>query len=49
MKEYFKKILNIVYVKDDTIEYIEKDSKKIAKKTYITSNPKPDIIESPLI
>ena len=34
MKEYFKKILNIVFVKDETIEYIEKDSKKIAKKTY---------------
>ena len=34
MKEYFKKILNIVFVKDEAIEYIEKDSKKIAKKTY---------------
>lgn len=34
MKEYFKKILNIVFVKDEVIEYIEKDSKKIAKKTY---------------
>lgn len=34
MKEYFKKILNIVFVKDEAIEYIEKDSKKIAKNTY---------------
>lgn len=34
MKEYFKKILNIVFVKNEAIEYIEKDSKKIAKKTY---------------
>ena len=28
MKEYFKKILNIVFVKDEVIEYIEKDIKK---------------------
>ena len=34
MKEYFKKILNIAFVKDEAMEYIEKDNKKNANKTY---------------
>lgn len=34
MKEYFKKILNIAFVKDEAMGYIEKDNKKIANKTY---------------
>lgn len=34
MKEYFKKILNIAFVKDEAMDYIEKDNRKIANKTY---------------
>ena len=34
MKEYFKKILNIAFVKNEAMEYIEKDNKKNANKTY---------------
>lgn len=34
MKEYFKKILNIAFVKEESMEYIEKDNKKNANKTY---------------
>lgn len=34
MKEYFEKILNIAFVKDEAMEYIEKDNKKNANKTY---------------
>lgn len=34
MKKYLRKILNILFIRNEAIEYIEKDSKKIAKKTY---------------
>lgn len=34
MKEYLRKIWNIVTIKDETLGYIEKDTKKTAKKTY---------------
>ena len=34
MKEYFKKILNIAFVKKESMDYIEKDNRKIANKTY---------------
>ncbi len=34
MKKYLRKILNILFIKNEAIEYIEKDTKKNAKKTY---------------
>lgn len=34
MKKYLRKILNILFIKNEVIEYIEKDTKKNAKKTY---------------
>ena len=34
MKKYFKKILDILFVKKESMGYIEKDNKKIANKTY---------------
>lgn len=34
MKKYLRKILNILFIRNEAIEYIEKDTKKIAKKTY---------------
>lgn len=34
MKKYLIKILNILFIKNEAIEYIEKDTKKNAKKTY---------------
>ena len=34
MKKYLRKILNILFIRNEAIEYIEKDTKKNAKKTY---------------
>lgn len=34
MKKYFKKIFDILFVKKESMGYIEKDNKKIANKTY---------------
>lgn len=34
MKKYFKKIFDILFVKKESMDYIEKDNKKIANKTY---------------
>ena len=34
MKKYLNKIRSILTINDDAIEYIEKDTKKVAKKTY---------------
>ena len=34
MKKYIRKILNILFIRNEAIEYIEKDTKKNAKKTY---------------
>lgn len=34
MKKYLRKILNILFIKNEAIGYIEKDTKKNAKKTY---------------
>lgn len=34
MKKYLNKIRSILTINDNAIEYIEKDTKKIAKKTY---------------
>lgn len=34
MKKYFKKILDILFVKNESMDYIEKDNKKITNKTY---------------
>ena len=34
MKKYLRKILNILFIKNEAIEYIEKDTKKNVKKTY---------------
>ena len=34
MKKYLRKILNILFIRNEDIEYIEKDTKKNAKKTY---------------
>ena len=34
MKKYLRKILNILFIRNEVIEYIEKDTKKNAKKTY---------------
>ena len=34
MKKYLRKILNILFIRNEAIEYIEKDKKKNAKKTY---------------
>lgn len=34
MKKYLRRILNILFIKNEAIEYIEKDTKKNAKKTY---------------
>lgn len=34
MKKYFKKIFDILFVKKESMDYIEKDNRKIANKTY---------------
>jgi hypothetical protein len=34
MKKYFNKIFDILFVKKESMDYIEKDNKKIANKTY---------------
>ena len=34
MKKYLRKILNILFIRNEAIEYIEKDTKRNAKKTY---------------
>ena len=34
MKKYFKKIFDILFVKKESMDYIEKDNKKITNKTY---------------
>ena len=34
MKKYLRRILNILFIRNEAIEYIEKDTKKNAKKTY---------------
>ena len=34
MKKYLRQILNILFIRNEAIEYIEKDTKKNAKKTY---------------
>ena len=34
MKKNLRKILNILFIRNEAIEYIEKDTKKNAKKTY---------------
>lgn len=34
MKKYLRKILNILFIRNEAIEYIEKDTKKNVKKTY---------------
>ena len=34
MKKYLRKILNILFIRNEAIKYIEKDTKKNAKKTY---------------
>ena len=34
MKKYLRKILNILFIRNEAIEYIEKDTKKNAKKIY---------------
>lgn len=34
MKKYFKKIFDILFIKKESMGYIEKDNKKIANKTY---------------
>lgn len=34
MKKYFKKIFDILFVKKESMDYIEKDNKKSANKTY---------------